>query len=53
MHFPFDIKMKVNRGAVVVGDGGAVLQCTVKDIPTCLGQRVLGNSVSFNEKFLF
>ena len=39
--------MKVNRGAVVVGDGGAVLQCTVKDISICLGQNN-GNSVSFN-----
>ena len=28
-HFPFHSKMKVNRGVVVVGDSGAVRQCTI------------------------
>ena len=37
--------MKVNRGVVGVGDSGAVLQCTVKDIPIYLGQKVLRNRV--------
>lgn len=45
LHFPFHIKMKVNRGVVVVGDSGAVLQCIVKDIPIYLGQKLLRNSV--------
>ena len=27
--FPFHSKMKVNRGVVVVGDSGAVQQCTI------------------------
>ena len=39
------IKMEVNRGGVVVGDGGAVFQCTqpVKYIPFYLGQKASCN----------
>ena len=29
----------------MVGDGGAVLQCTVQNVAICLGQKVLRNSV--------
>ena len=29
----------------MVGDGGAVLQCTVQNIAICLGQNVLHNCV--------
>ena len=46
--FPFHTKMKATRGVAVVGDSGAVLQCTIKDIPIYLGQKVLRNSVLCN-----
>ena len=39
--------MLVNRGLVVVGDAGAVLQCTVyQDIAIYLGQKHRGNPCS-------
>lgn len=46
--FLFALKMIVNLGGIVVGDGGAVLRCTVKDIPIDLGQKVARNSVLCN-----
>ena len=47
LHFPFCIKMVVNPGGVVVGDGGAVvLQYTGKDILVYLGQKASCNSVA-------
>ena len=38
LHFPFRIKMKANHGGEVVGEDGAVIRCSVKDIPVYLAE---------------